>query len=510
MNIRSIYLFLIVVLSLGLFFEWSSEKKDEAIKNHLLEAQSPAYEAKDGFVVIENEKLYVVVETQTGYIVETRIKEHLVENIDGSLGYRVFGSSEDGVFNYYFKSGFEGNPNPSYEVVDIGPGFVELRDNSRGVFKRISFLEKDYEVSVLDTSSNIDDGRVFASLRRTEGKALDLKRDALSGGMMNNGSYEGVAISHDGDPYETYRLRNLDESKSYLSRSGWIGFIQKYFFAALIGSDDSAYLYFAEPKDEQGIFKMGYFVEGSSLDDGVLKHEHRLFVGPKIRKDLMTRADNLELSIDMGWFWFLSQPMVWFMDILNGYLNNWGLTIVVFTILIKLFFWPVTAKSFRSMANLRKITPELNEIKERYKDDRQRQSQETMKLMKRHGANPLGGCLPLLIQMPFFIGFFFALREMVELRHSELLIWSDLSSPDPYFIMPVMFGLLMILTQRLNPQPASMDSTQANVMKYMPVMFSVLFIFFPAALCLYTVVNTGVQLIQQSYLYKQQGALGSE
>ena len=110
MNIRSIYLFLIVVLSLGLFFEWSSEKKDEAIKNHLLEAQSPAYEVKDGFVVIENEKLYVVVETQTGYIVETRIKEHLVENIDGSLGYRVFGSSEDGVFNYYFKSGFEGNP----------------------------------------------------------------------------------------------------------------------------------------------------------------------------------------------------------------------------------------------------------------------------------------------------------------------------------------------------------------------------------------------------------------
>ena len=140
MNIRSIYLFLIVVLSLGLFFEWSSEKKDEAIKNHLLEAQSPAYEAKDGFVVIENEKLYVVVETQTGYIVETRIKEHLVENIDGSLGYRVFGSSEDGVFNYYFKSGFEGNPNPSYEVVDIGPGFVELRDNSRDVFKRISFF----------------------------------------------------------------------------------------------------------------------------------------------------------------------------------------------------------------------------------------------------------------------------------------------------------------------------------------------------------------------------------
>ena len=311
----------------------------------------------------------------------------------------------------------------------------------------------------------------------------------------------------DGDPYSTSRLRNVEESVEVLSRSGWVAFIQKYFFAAILGSDDYIYNYYVLPK-ESGLFRMGYTVEGSSGSSVTYDHEHRLFVGPKIRKDLMGRADNLELSIDMGWFWFLSQPMVWFMDVLNGYINNWGLTIIVFTVLIKLLFWPVTAKSFRSMANLRKITPELNEIKERYKDDRQKQGTETMKLMKKNGANPLGGCLPLLIQMPFFIGFFFALREMVELRHSELVLWSDLSAPDPYFIMPALFALLMFLTQRLNPQPAGMDPTQAQVMKYMPLMFSVMFIFFPAALCLYTVVNTGVQLAQQSYLYKQQGALG--
>ena len=169
MNIRAVYLFLIVVLTLGLFFEWSSEKKEIAVKSHLLEAQLPGYESKDGFVVIENKKLYVVVETKTGYIVETRIKEHLVENVDGSLGYRVFGASEDSGFNYYFKSGFEKNPDPSYKVVDFGPGFVDLRDESQGLFKRISFLERDYEISILDTSSNIGDGRAFASLRRTEG-----------------------------------------------------------------------------------------------------------------------------------------------------------------------------------------------------------------------------------------------------------------------------------------------------------------------------------------------------
>ena len=159
------------------------------------------------------------------------------------------------------------------------------------------------------------------------------------------------------------------------------------------------------------------------------------------------------------------------------------------------------------MAALRKITPELNEIKERYKDDKQKQGTETMKLMRQNGANPLGGCLPLLIQMPFFIGFFFALREMVELRHSSLGFWSDLSAPDPYFVLPALFCLTMVLTQRLNPQPAGMDQTQAQVMKYMPVMFSVLFLLFPAALCLYTVVNSAIQLAQQSYLYKKLGAL---
>ena len=145
--------------------------------------------------------------------------------------------------------------------------------------------------------------------------------------------------------------------------------------------------------------------------------------------------------------------MVSFMDWLNGYLNSWGLTIVVFTLLIKFVFWPVTAKSFKSMAALRKITPELNEIKERYKNDKLQQSQETMKLMREKGANPLGGCLPMVLQIPFFIGFFFALRDMVELRHTPLGFWTDLSAPDPYFIMPVLFGLIMLMTQRLNPQP---------------------------------------------------------
>ena len=507
MNIRSVYWALLIGLSLTLLFQWTSEKREESVSEHLLSAQTSSLSVSDGLVSIENNELYVVVSVATGNIVETRLKEYPVENVEGSVGYRVFGESNDTAFNYYFKSGFT-NTFPLYAVKDLGSDYVLLADEKLGLVKKISFSDSRYELSIVDESLIGVGGKVFASLYRTDGKALDLKRGALDGGMMNNSSYEGVAISSERDPYDTYRLSRIDEKKEVLTRSGWIAFVQKYFFAALIGSDEYIYNYQVFPQDS-GIYRMGYTVENSSGNVSA-SHEHRLFVGPKVRKDLMERAENLELSIDMGWFWVLAQPMVLVMDWINGYLNNWGLTIIVFTIMIKLLFWPVTAKSFRSMAAMRKITPELNEVKEIYKDDRQKQANETMKLMKKHGANPLGGCLPLLIQMPFFIGFFFALREMVELRHSELGFWADLSAPDPYFVLPALFCIVMILTQRLNPQPAGMDPTQAQVMKYMPIMFSVLFIFFPAALCLYTVVNSAVQLAQQTYLYKQQGALDTD
>mgnify|MGYP001157002762 FL=1 len=509
MGIRNVYWGLIILLSGALLFEWTSEKRSDAIQEHLSYAESfNSSFLGDEYVSIESEELFVIIAVKTGSIIETRLKKYPVENVPGSLGFRVFGSGQSNAFNYYFKSGFT-KSNPVFSVDVIKDDSVRLIDNELGISKLISFSEAPYEVLVLDSSLNGVEGKSFAGLYRTAGRPLDLKSDALSGGMMNNGSYLGVAISTDSEPYETTKLNQIDEGGiESLSRSGWVAFVQKYFFAALIGSEDFIYNFYALPS-EGGLFRMGYTVENPSAVSSVFEHEHRIFVGPKIRKDLMGRADNLELTIEMGWFWFLAQPMVFAMDAINAYVGNWGLTIVIFTLLIKMVFWPITAKSFTSMAAMRKITPELNEIKQRYKNDNQKIQAETMKLFKEHGANPLGGCLPILIQMPFFIGFFFALREMVELRHSTFGVWSDLSVPDPYFLFPVAFAVLMTVTQRLNPQPAGMDPTQAQVMKYMPVMFSLFFVVMPAALGLYMVVNTGVQLAQQAYMYKKSGALTS-
>ena len=172
--------------------------------------------------------------------------------------------------------------------------------------------------------------------------------------------------------------------------------------------------------------------------------------------------------------------------------------IIIFTLFIKLLFWPVTAKSFKSMAALRKITPELNEIKERFKNDRQSQGTETMKLMKKHGANPLGGCLPMLAQLPFFLAFYWVLLETVELRHSPFFLWiDDLSAMDPYFILPILNGAGMYLSQKLTPTPPNADPMQAQMMKIFPLVFAVIFAWFPSGLVLYWLVNMVIQIFQQ-------------
>ena len=511
MNIRKVYLGLVAVLSVALFYEWTSDNKSSSISKHLelagIEMAKPKVSEDGAYVYLENDLLRLKISIQTGSVLESRLKQYGVENVEGSMGVRVFGSSDIGSFKYYLRTGFTGQA-VKYVLDSYGDNFVLLKSGDGSFTKEFSFLPDTYEVLIKDSSIGGVEGKAFASLYRTEGRSLDLKTGFIEGGMMNNSSYQGVAISSDQDPYETTRLRALDKPTSVLSRSGWISFIQKYFFAALIGSNEYVYNYFTSPA-ESGVYRMGYTVEKGEATNLVYSHSHRVFIGPKIRKDLAERAESLELSIDMGWFWFISQPMVWFLDLINEYVNSWALSIIIFTLILKLALFPITAKGFVSMAGMRKVGPMMKDIQDRYKNDRQKASAEVMALYKREKVNPLGGCLPVLAQMPFFIGFFFALREMVELRHASFFWISDLSIPDPLFILPVLFGLVMVSTQRLSPAPPTSDPTQAQVMKYMPVIFSIFFVIFPAGLCLYSVINSGVSLAQQRYLYKKTGVLSS-
>ena len=507
MNFRYLYIALVLAFAYMLFLSWGqdSERKKELVEASYIErievdAVNPPEESA-GLVEIQNEKIVLKISPSSGKVWEARLKEHTYLKNDSSLGVRLFGFNDQG-FRFYLGSGFAGNDS-SYKIAKVYADSIELISLDGSISKKISLKENDYEFFVEDRfvgEAKGNDLTPYIAMYRTDGKALDART-----GFFENSSYTGVAFNTPDDPYANFRLRSVDEKKEYLQRGGWLAFIQKYFMAAILTpSDREQTLTVIPPKENQGVYVMAAMSPESKDFDLTSGIEHRVFVGPKVRSDLLARASDLELTIDMGWFWFLAQPLMMVLSMINGFVGNWGVSIILLTVLIKLFFWPISAKGFSSMARMRAAQPKLKEVQDRYKDDKTKLGQEMMALYKKEGINPVGGCFPMLLQMPIFISFFFCLRESVELRHESFFFWiQDLSAPDPLFILPVVFAGLMYLTQQLNPQPAGMDPTQAQVMKFMPIMIAGIFVIMPSGLVLYSVANSGISLVQQRAMYKK-------
>ncbi len=511
MNWRYFYIGSVVALSYILFLSWNAEKE---IKQEFAEA-TLIEQTKDqellpqgesiGFVEIQNEKLIVQVSPTSGKVWEARLKEHTYLNNKDSQGVRLFGFDPSSGFKFYLNSGFI-SEDQGFEVLEVLPSSLRLISSDGKISKTISLKENDYELLVEDIwvgDMPVDVPTPYIAMYRTEGKPLDARDN-----FFENSSYTGVAFNTPDEPYANTRLRGVDERIEYFQRGGWVAFIQKYFMAAILTPSDRAQTLVAlPPSGESEAYVMGAIsreVKKSEVSAGI---NHRIFLGPKVRSDLLSRAQDLELTIDMGWFWFLAQPLMMLLSMINAVVGNWGVSIILLTVLIKLLLWPVSAKGFSSMAKMRTAGPKLKEIQERYKDDRAKLGTEMMALYKKEGINPAGGCFPLLLQMPVFIAFFFCLRESVELRHESFFFWiQDLSAPDPLFILPVIFAALMYLTQQLNPQPPGMDPTQAQIMKFMPVMIAAIFIIMPAGLVLYSVANSAISLVQQRAMYKKYGA----
>ena len=511
MNLRYVYIGSVVVLSYVLFLSWNAEKeiKQEFVEASLIEQNKneellPAGETV-GFVQIQNEKLDVLVSPSSGKIWQARLKEHTYLNNKESQGVRLFGYDLLSGFKFYLNSGFV-SEGEGFEVVGVTPSSVSLVSLDGQISKTISLKEGDYELIIKDGwvgELPADVPTPYIAMYRTDGRALDARDN-----FFENSSYTGVAFNTPDEPYANTRLRSIGERVEYFQRGGWVAFIQKYFMAAIITPSDRIQTLIAlPPSNGSDTYVMGAISRETKASEIVSGVEHRIFLGPKVRSDLITRAPDLELTIDMGWFWFLAQPLMMLLSMINVLVGNWGVSIILLTFLIKLLLWPVSAKGFSSMAKMRTAGPKLKEIQERYKDDRAKLGTEMMALYKKEGINPAGGCFPLLLQMPVFIAFFFCLRESVELRHESFFFWiQDLSAPDPFFILPVIFAGLMYLTQQLNPQPPGMDPTQAQIMKFMPVMIAAIFIIMPAGLVLYSVANSAISLIQQRAMYKKYGA----
>ena len=333
-----------------------------------------------------------------------------------------------------------------------------------------------------------------------------IKRDNSpdpSSTTATSATYLGSAIWTHEEAYRKVSMGDLDSKPVRESvQGGWVAWLQHYFVTAWIPAADSHNGVYGR-KDGQGNYIVGFTGQAFDVPAGQQGATAvTLYAGPKIQSDLKALAPDLELTVDYGFLWFLAQPIFWLLDFIHGIIGNWGWSIVVLTLIIKLIFFPLSAASYRSMARMRAVAPKLQALKEQHGDDRQKMSQAMMELYKKEKINPLGGCLPILVQMPVFLALYWVLLESVEMRQAPWILWiTDLSITDPYFILPIIMGVTMFIQQQLNPTPP--DPMQARVMKLLPIIFTFFFLWFPAGLVLYWVVNNILSIAQQWYITRQ-------
>jgi YidC/Oxa1 family membrane protein insertase len=394
---------------------------------------------------------------------------------------------------------------PSYEYTLAGDDEIIVpfswTDNAGlRVEKTLRFARGSYRIDVTQRIINDSDsdwrGAEYAQIVR---RSREVERSMFN---VDTYSFDGPII-YDGEKSEKLKRDDLADDGPFdiRARNGWVGSIEHHFLSAIVPGGDSEYHYNVSVKGDTSVASLirdpSIFVRSGSE----FSFETSAFVGPKLQSQLELLDENLKLTVDYGWLTIISQPLFWLLNQVHSFVGNWGLAIILVTILIKMVFYKLTEASGRSMAKMREIQPRMKALQDRYKDDRQALSQAMMELYKREKVNPAAGCLPILIQMPFFLAFYWVLLESVEMRQAPFALWiMDLSSRDPYFILPVIMGAAMLFQQRLNPAPA--DPMQAKVMQIMPIMFTGFFAFFPAGLVLYWVTNTLLSIAQQWYINK--------
>lgn len=408
----------------------------------------------------------------------------------------------------YGKDGFDSSrngPAPVYQSAshhyELGKDQNELTvdlkftdDTGIEITKRYHFKRDNYLVNVSYLINNKSEGYFRTNF---SGKIIrDQMADPSQQNSMGMQSYLGMVLSNPKEPYEKYDFEDMrDKPINTRAQGGWIAFLQHYFMTAWIPADNLEHTY--QTKVKNGLYLMGFISPEVIVDAGQQETiSANVYIGPKIVKNLEEVAPNLDLTVDYGFLFFIAYPLYLLLDFLHGIVGNWGIAIILVTVIVKAAFFKLSAASYRSMANMRRVAPKLAQLKEQYGDDRQKMSQGMMELYKKEKINPLGGCLPVLVQMPVFIALYWVLLESVELRHAPFFFWiHDLSIKDPYFILPIIMGASMFIQMSLNPAPP--DPVQAKVMKLMPIMFTVFFLWFPAGLVLYWVVNNVLSIAQQ-------------
>lgn len=470
-----------------------------------------------GLINVETDTLRLAIDPRGGDIVSLSLPEYPVHQQRPGVPFQLLENSSQRT--YVSQSGLAGRNGPDaraggrplYQTEQARYQLTEGQDsltvdlhfseNNVNYIKRFTFERGDYLVKVdylIDNQSGDTwSGGLYGQIKR------DGSGDPSSSTATGMATFLGSAYWSAEGSYEKLKPKDMDKANLRETvTGGWAAWLQHYFVSAWIPAGDSQHVYQTR-KDSQGNYLVGFVSPSVSVPAGeqtVIGAE--FYAGPKIQDRLKEISPGLHLTVDYGFLWFIAQPLFWILNMIHSVVGNWGWSIILLTILIKLAFFPLSATSYRSMANMRRVAPKMQALREQFGDDRQKLSQGMMELYKKEKINPLGGCLPILVQMPVFIALYWTLMESVEMRQAPWIGWiTDLSLKDPLFILPILMGVSMFIQQQLNPAPP--DPMQAKVMKMLPIIFTFFFLWFPAGLVLYWVVNNILSIAQQWYITRQ-------
>ena len=479
-------------------------------------AETPVAASKD-LIHIKTDVLDIAIDPQGGDIAQLRLPLYPRRQDHPDVPFQLFDNGNERT--YLAQSGLTGVDGPDARAAgrpvfstdkktyELAPGqaqlVVDLKFSENGInyIKRFTLKRGLYDVQVSylidNESAKPWNGNLFAQLKR------DNSSDPSSSTDTGTATYLGAALWTSSEPYKKVSMKDIDKGQlKETVQGGWVAWLQHYFVTAWIPQKGDSNVVQTR-KDSQGNYIIGFTGPTLTVEPGkTAETSATLYAGPKSQGVLKELSPGLELTVDYGILWFIAQPIFWLLQHIHSLVGNWGWSIIFLTMLIKGIFFPLSAASYKSMARMRAVAPKLAALKEQFGDDRQKMSQAMMELYKKEKINPLGGCLPILVQMPVFLSLYWVLLESVEMRQAPFMLWiTDLSIKDPFFILPIIMGATMFIQQRLNPTPP--DPMQAKVMKLMPIIFTFFFLWFPAGLVLYWVVNNCLSIAQQWYITRK-------
>ncbi|WP_041062261.1 membrane protein insertase YidC [Candidatus Tachikawaea gelatinosa] len=526
---RNLFLVFFIFISLIMWETWQKDhiiavKKQPFVQNNNIKnntINSHYINDHKKIITVNTDVFSIKINTQGGDIEEAKLINYQ-EKLGSNKPLSLLETSP--FFIYQAQSGFTGKngpDNPKYgenkrPTYSVQQDKFEMKKNENkisvpliwknkeGIIYKKTFIFKrgDYDIDLVYNIKNLTEKPIEVSIYGQLKQSINLPKNR-DNKKFSIRTFRGAAYSTENNKYEKYKFETIKNKKLNIQTNhGWVAMLEQYFATAWI-PHTLGKNYFYTNYSGTDFVTIGYRSSIINIPQNSEKSvKSTLWIGPEIQDKMSKVAKNLDLTVDYGWLWFISQPLFKLLRLINSFVGNWGLSIIIITFIVRGLLYPLTKTQYVSMAKMRMLQPKMQKIRDRFCDDKQKMSQEIMHLYKTEKVNPLGGCLPLIIQMPIFLALYYMLMDSIELRHAHFIFWiHDLSEKDPYYVLPILMGITMFVIQKISPNNSS-DPMQKKIMNFIPVVFIIFFLWFPAGLVLYYIISNFFTILQQQIIYK--------